>query len=72
MFSSQWTGRHPRDLDVTLSVWQFDGLLARVAAWRSPRRANASLLDAGQAQKGPTSPSERLDVPPFAHFVSFT
>jgi hypothetical protein len=43
------------------------GLLARVAAWRIPKRANVSLLDAGLAPKGPTSPLEGLDVPPFAH-----
>jgi hypothetical protein len=38
------------------------GHLARVAAWRSPRRANVLLLDADLAQKGPTSPSEGPDV----------
>jgi hypothetical protein len=43
-------------------VWQLGGF---------PRRANVSLLDAGYAQKGPTSSSEGLDVPPFAHFMSF-
>jgi hypothetical protein len=43
-------------------VWQLGGC---------PKRANVSLLDVGYAQKGPMSPSEGLDVPPFAHFMSF-
>jgi hypothetical protein len=41
--------------------------LARVAACRSPRRANVCLLDADLAQKGPTSPSEGPDVSLLAH-----
>jgi hypothetical protein len=41
--------------------------LARVAACRSPRRANVLLLDADLAQKGPTSPSEGPDVSLLAH-----
>ena len=50
-------------------VWW--GCLARVVAWRSPRRANVLPLDAGYDQKGPTSPSRGLDVPSFAHIMSF-
>ena len=46
------------------------GHLARVAAWRSSRRANVWFLDAVFSQKGPTSPSEGLDVPLFAHIMS--
>jgi hypothetical protein len=41
--------------------------LARVAACRSPRRANVLPLDADLAQKGPTSPSEGPDVSLLAH-----
>ena len=47
------------------------GHLARVASWRSPRRANVWFMDVVFAQKGPTSPSKRLDVPLFAHIMTF-
>jgi hypothetical protein len=42
--------------------------LARVAACRSPRRANVLPLDADDAQKGPTSPSEGPDVSLFSSY----
>ena len=61
-------GRVGRCLERVVVCW---GHLARVVAWRSPRRANVWFLDAVFAQKGPMSPSEGLDVPLFAHIMTF-
>jgi hypothetical protein len=45
--------------------------LAHVAGCRSPRGANVLPLDADDALKGPTSPSEGPDVSLFSSFLTF-
>ena len=45
--------------------------LAHVAGCRSPKGPTFCLLDAGDAQKGPTSPSEGPDVSHFSSILTF-
>ena len=54
---SVWQGA-----EVIWHVWQLGGAL---------EGPTFGFLDAELAQKGPTSPSEGLDVPLLAHFMTF-
>jgi hypothetical protein len=59
-------------LDVFWSRWQCAGLVWHM--WQvaeAPRGPTFCLLDAGDAQKGPTSPSEGPDVSLFSSILTF-
>jgi hypothetical protein len=59
-------------LDVFWSMWQCAGLVWHM--WQvagAPRGPTFFLLDAGDAQKGPTSPSEGPDVSLFSSILTF-
>jgi hypothetical protein len=59
-------------LDVFWSMWQCAGLVWHM--WQvagAPEGPTFCLLDADDAQKGPTSPSEGPDVSLFSSFLTF-
>ena len=59
-------------MDVVWSMWQCAGVIWHV--WQLGGALEGPMfgfLDAVLAQKGPTSPSEGLDVPLLAHFMTF-
>jgi len=64
-----WTGRHQGRLDVFWRMWQCDWIVWHVwqPAW-ALEGPTFCLLDADDAQKGPTSPSEGPDVSLFSSY----